>query len=685
MPNYDPKYQAQINAANEAELERVRQQYGGATPSGKFVNPYGRNNQEAFAFQANAEDPNQSNLERNAERRQNFYYGGSADYADQQQAALKASQTAAGTQYGAAAGRAATSAAAASSRSPGAFINAPAVNAANDAANRQTDVYSAIMRNAAQPGESAAQAQLRSATSRAMSDQLSLARSGRGMGESASALRQARSNASRIQSDAANQSAVLRAQEDQAFRDRQLQAYGAAAGVAGQQRGQALQTGQYTSGVMQAGQAQADQTALGYGQLGLSAMEGGTQADLGYYGAQGQVAGGMSASNQGYEGNLLDRYLGQRQTRGAPGKGFVEQAAPYAAAAATLLASDIRVKRDIEPANASAAFDMRYHSPNDYYPPGEVPGPIARPSDLSPYRLEDVGKSREQLEREAAFDMRIADQGAMPPAGQAPVSIRRPYRKEDVGKSREQLEREELGQASESEPFTYRREDIGKSREQLAREATPSKETTALKPDEEQAFQKWAKRQNITDVDHPESYYDYRGYWKDTGGNADIVGGRDHFPDTYKQHGHPTFSTESRYSRGSWDGGRWNGETFVPSDESKRNSPRKQTEPDKSKKPVSRANKKPASDALSQAPAYSYRYKNPEAYGYADKRYTGPMAQDLAETPEGRTAVVESPDGTLGVDTGRLSLLNASAFGEQQDELAQLRREVASLRRKKAA
>ena len=66
----------------------------------------------------------------------------------------------------------------------------------------------------------------------------------------------------------------------------------------------------------------------------------------------------------------------------------------------------------------------------------------------------------------------------------------------------------------------------------------------------------WALENAITDVDDPQSRYDYRGYFKQFGG-APIRFGVDHFTDTYKQHGHPTFSVESQYSRGLHDGGRW--------------------------------------------------------------------------------------------------------------------------------
>jgi hypothetical protein len=90
-----------------------------------------------------------------------------------------------------------------------------------------------------------------------------------------------------------------------------------------------------------------------------------------------------------------------------------------------------------------------------------------------------------------------------------------------------------------------------------------SPETTSLTPSEETRFQSWARSNKITDVDKPNSFYDYRGYWKEHG-DQPVKFGVDHFPDTYKQHGHPTFSVESKYSKGPSDGGHWQGDQFIP-------------------------------------------------------------------------------------------------------------------------
>lgn len=86
-------------------------------------------------------------------------------------------------------------------------------------------------------------------------------------------------------------------------------------------------------------------------------------------------------------------------------------------------------------------------------------------------------------------------------------------------------------------------------------------ETTNLSPDDEDTFQQWGKKHNLSDIDHPDSHYDYRGAFA-----AGVEPKDGHWPDTFKQHGHPTFSVESQYSTGPGDGGHWEGETFHPAE-----------------------------------------------------------------------------------------------------------------------
>jgi len=89
-------------------------------------------------------------------------------------------------------------------------------------------------------------------------------------------------------------------------------------------------------------------------------------------------------------------------------------------------------------------------------------------------------------------------------------------------------------------------------------------ETTQLSPAEEVAFRRWAAENGITNYDHQDAHYDMRGFWKSTQGAAHPPGSVQHFPDTFKQHGHPSFSQESQYSKGPSDGGMWvGGDTYL--------------------------------------------------------------------------------------------------------------------------
>lgn len=74
-------------------------------------------------------------------------------------------------------------------------------------------------------------------------------------------------------------------------------------------------------------------------------------------------------------------------------------------------------------------------------------------------------------------------------------------------------------------------------------------------------FQAWLKRNRVTDLDAPDSYYDYRGAFM-----AGIDRGKNgHWPDTFKQHGHPTFSVESKYATpGDTTAGHWVGDVYIP-------------------------------------------------------------------------------------------------------------------------
>ena len=82
---------------------------------------------------------------------------------------------------------------------------------------------------------------------------------------------------------------------------------------------------------------------------------------------------------------------------------------------------------------------------------------------------------------------------------------------------------------------------------------------TGLAPEQEAAYRLWV----TTLPERLRSDYDYdlRGAWL----AGDRPDGEGHMTDRWKKPWHPTFSEESVYSRPGVQGGRWEGETFVPS------------------------------------------------------------------------------------------------------------------------
>lgn len=153
-------------------------------------------------------------------------------------------------------------------------------------------------------GPSAAQAQLNLATDQAMAQQLALARSGRGPGQNTQALAQAQRANAAIGTQAGNQAALLRAQEDAAWRQRQAANLGAAGGLYGNAGQLGLAQGQLGLGAnaqalggMQAGAATGLQgfgQNLGAQQAGTSAAMQGAQQNM-----QGQLAGMQGAQTAG--------------------------------------------------------------------------------------------------------------------------------------------------------------------------------------------------------------------------------------------------------------------------------------------------------------------------------------------------------------------------------------------------
>ncbi len=92
-----------------------------------------------------------------------------------------------------------------------------------------------------------------------------------------------------------------------------------------------------------------------------------------------------------------------------------------------------------------------------------------------------------------------------------------------------------------------------------------------------------------------------------------------------------------------------------------------------------------ALDAVAQSPGSSYQYIDPSKPGTKPGTQYGPMAQDLAKTPAGATAVSKMPDGQLAIDTDRLQLLDHSAVAAQQKQLDQIMAELQAFKQQPGA
>lgn len=154
----------------------------------------------------------------------------------------------------------------------------------------------------AQEGPSAAQAQLRAGLNAAQSSNLAMARSGRGFGGSASALRSAAVQNAQAGQQAANQAAALRAQETAAFRQRQAANLASSANVQ-LQAGQQVAAQQQQLAAAQLAQTEANRQAYlqsqGLGQTGL-AQQAATEAQARQMALTGaQAAGQMNLAGAG--------------------------------------------------------------------------------------------------------------------------------------------------------------------------------------------------------------------------------------------------------------------------------------------------------------------------------------------------------------------------------------------------
>lgn len=197
-------------------------------------------------------------------------------------------------------------------------------NAALDMAGAYAGSLAGVESN---QGPSAAQAQLQNATNQSQMNNLAMARSGRGFGGSASAMRAAAEQNAAAGQQAGNQSAILRAQEDAAFRQRQAANLGAAAGLQqagagqfGQQQGMQAQTQlqqqQQNDQLMSSLYGQSAGLMGQGGQLALQGAQGGAQLGQAAYGQQLGAYGQAAQVGLGAEQAAAQTAIGATEAGG---------------------------------------------------------------------------------------------------------------------------------------------------------------------------------------------------------------------------------------------------------------------------------------------------------------------------------------------------------------------------------
>jgi hypothetical protein len=251
-----------------------------------------------------------------------------------------------------------------------------ATGAARGLGQNQTGVAADLQRFANGPGpSSAAQAQLNKGTDAALNAQIAMARSGSGFGENAAGLQAAGAGAASTIAGAANDSAMLRAQEEQAFNQQRLQAFGQAGDIYGQGAGRELsiaereaQQQQYNADLGMRQRQLNDERELGLVNAGLGAEQAGLAASNQFLNTE--LAGqGLSLDAQNanlggsmaYEQGLTDIYAidtGEHdktrelnQAAGQAGIGGVLGVVSGVGGAIGGMLSDARSKRNVRLAN----------------------------------------------------------------------------------------------------------------------------------------------------------------------------------------------------------------------------------------------------------------------------------------------------------------------------------------------
>lgn len=479
-------------------------------------------------------------------------------------------------------------------------------------------------------GPSAAQAQLQSATNQAIAQQTALARSGRGWGGGAQAQSEAmRANAATGQ-QAANASAMLRAQEDAAWRQRQAANLGASSqlqqGIAGQYGG--ATTAAMDSYIRQ--QAQNDarvQGLLGLGQQGFAGYNQAALANQGQNDAYSAQLLGLGLQAQGAQQDARLAAANYGLAGATAGAGVIAQGAQTGLTANQMAAGmtaegtgqiNAGLTSSTQLAQAQLAAEIaREQAAMQYYGirQGVAINNAQMQNQLIGSGIQAAGTAL------AGGIMALSDIRAK--KNVRPLGEVSPYESDldpaaETGEELDASEDERMAQTGESLDAAFDPYDSGLN-------------GRVLGPDQDQYARSMlaAKRAEELDASNADA--------RQRRGLGMLAGAAGQFGQGFGQRSQSNPILD-RYLP-----------NIMVSDEEAKESLR----------------------SAEMTPGYAYEYRDPARHG--NGTHYGPMAQDLAKTPAGRSTLSRSPDGYLQVDTGRLALVDHAAIGELARQVKAMR------------
>ena len=498
-----------------------------------------------------------------------------------------------------------------------------------DALGRANQNVNALTGLEAQEGPSAAQAQLQAGLNQSQASNLAMARSGRGWGGSAAAMSQAQSQNAAAGQNAANQSAVLRAQENAAYRQRAAANLGAAAGVnlgageqftnqqnldaqaAMQRAGMNLGQQQLASSANLQQQQQNDAAAQGLYGLGLNAQQSAAQTGL------AGLTGGAAIGQAGLGQNMQAQQAGgEMQLAGLGQSGQQAQAA-----ALTGLAGQ---QQAMAAQQQQVANQMAYQNQMIGLHQGN----------------QNVQMNNAQLNANASqFGQSRADSyinAGIQAVGTAAGAMSDRDMKKDIEPANQEMLLPAVDTSGNGGPGGY---EFG------------------------------------TGISGPNQAQGVASNQAAAGASEQIAMGGGG-PEATKPGAASAIGKGLGGSRVGAQPIQAQGFTPIQAQFAAVPQPLYPQLSDRNEKTGYAMSDEEAKEAIDETPGFSYRYKDPEAMGATDGLQFGIMAQDLEKTPAGRSVVKKQPDGTRMVDTSRLALLEAGAMNALSKEVAEIRKLV---------